>query len=62
MIGAGLIGADAFGELFAHPAVAGVPIVVETPSERAAGHTADIATLRRIATGRHRSSARRGRA
>jgi deoxyribonuclease IV len=55
-IGAGLIGADAFRELFAHPAVAGVPIVVETPTERAVGHTADIAALRRIATGRRRSS------
>jgi deoxyribonuclease-4 len=48
-IGAGSIGTDAFRELFAHPAVAGVPIVVETPSERAAGHAADIATLRQIA-------------
>lgn len=49
-IGAGLIGADAFRELFAHPAMAGVPVVVETPSEGAAGHAADIATLRQIAT------------
>jgi deoxyribonuclease-4 len=48
-IGAGLIGTDAFRELLAHPAVAGVPIVVETPSERAAGHAADIATLRQLA-------------
>ena len=48
-IGAGLIGTDAFRELFAHPAVAGVPVLVETPSERAAGHAADIATLRQIA-------------
>jgi deoxyribonuclease-4 len=64
-IGAGLIGTDAFRELFAHPAVAGVPVVVETPSERAAGHAADIATLRQISTaerpGRRRGSARRGR-
>jgi deoxyribonuclease-4 len=49
-IGAGLIGTDAFRELFAHPALNGVPVVVETPSEGSAGHTADIATLRQIAT------------
>ena len=54
-IGAGLIGADAFRELFAHPAVAGVPIVVETPSERAAGHAADIAHAPADRDGRHRS-------
>jgi deoxyribonuclease IV len=62
-IGAGLIGTDPFRELFAHPAFAGVPVVVETPSERAAGHAADIATLRQIATaerpGRRRATARR---
>jgi deoxyribonuclease IV len=62
-IGAGLIGANAFRELFAHPAVAGVPVVVETPSEGASGHAADIATLREIATATagKRPSARRRR-
>jgi deoxyribonuclease-4 len=48
-IGAGFIGADAFGEMFAHPATAGIPVIVETPSQGAIGHTADIATLRRLA-------------
>jgi deoxyribonuclease-4 len=48
-IGAGQIGAAAFGELFAHPAVAGVPVIVETPSEGAAGHARDITTLRDLA-------------
>lgn len=48
-IGAGLIGAAAFGELFAHPAVSGVPVIVETPSEGAAGHARDILALRDLA-------------
>jgi len=39
----------AFAELLRHPAVAGVPVVVETPSEGFAGHQADIATLNRLA-------------
>lgn len=46
-IGAGTIGADAFAELFVHPATRGVPLVVETPGGEA-GHTADVALLRRI--------------
>jgi deoxyribonuclease-4 len=33
----------------AHPATAGVPVIVETPSTGYAGHAADIATLRRLA-------------
>jgi deoxyribonuclease-4 len=33
-IGAGHIGADAFRELFAHPATAGVPFILETPGSR----------------------------
>ncbi len=45
-IGAGAIGAAAFAELLAHPATAGVPVIVETPSEGATGHAADIALLR----------------
>jgi deoxyribonuclease-4 len=45
-IGKGTIGEAAFGELLRHPAVAGVPVVVETPSEGHAGHAADIARLK----------------
>jgi deoxyribonuclease IV len=48
-VGAGTIGEDAFAELMAHPATAGVPVIVETPSTGYAGHAADIATLRRLA-------------
>ncbi|MFF5172044.1 deoxyribonuclease IV [Micromonospora sp. NPDC000089] len=47
-IGKGSIGEPAFAELMTHPATAGVPIVVETPSEQHAGHAADIATLNRL--------------
>ncbi|MEH0937346.1 deoxyribonuclease IV [Micromonospora psammae] len=47
-IGKGSIGEPAFAELMAHPATAGVPIVVETPSEKHLGHAADIATLNRL--------------
>ena len=45
-IGAGRIGAAAFAELLAHPATAGVPVIVETPTEGPAGHAADIALLK----------------
>jgi deoxyribonuclease-4 len=48
-IGAGALGEAAFAELLAHPAMADVPVVVETPSTGHAGHAADIATLRRLA-------------
>ncbi|MBO0870177.1 MAG: TIM barrel protein, partial [Micromonosporaceae bacterium] len=48
-LGAGGIGEAAFAELLAHPAAAGVPVIVETPSEGSAGHARDIATLRRLA-------------
>jgi deoxyribonuclease-4 len=51
-IGAGTIGVEAFRELLAHPAVAGVPVVVETPSELdgspSAGHKRDIDLLRSL--------------
>jgi deoxyribonuclease-4 len=50
-IGRGSIGVDPFVELLAHPATAGVPIVVETPSEGPAGHAADIAALAGIRPG-----------
>ena len=45
-IGAGSIGVAPFAELLAHPSMAGVPVVVETPSELdgspSAGHERDI--------------------
>ncbi len=48
-IGEGSIGAAPFAELLAHPAMCGVPVVVETPSERdgspSAGHKRDIDLL-----------------
>lgn len=46
-IGAGFIGTDAFRELFAHPEMAGVPFVLETPGSRDVGND-DIATLKRL--------------
>ncbi|MFG2042580.1 deoxyribonuclease IV [Dactylosporangium sp. NPDC048998] len=46
----GTIGAAAFAELLRHPAVRGVPLIVETPSGTdAADHAADIALLRAAA-------------
>jgi deoxyribonuclease IV len=45
-IGAGSIGLAAFAEMFAHEATAGVPVIVETPSEGSRGHAADITSLR----------------
>lgn len=47
-IGKGQIGAEPFAELMAHPATAGVPVIVETPTEKHLGHAADIATLQRL--------------
>ena len=48
-IGAGSIGVAPFAELLAHPSLAGVPVVVETPSELdgspSDGHKRDIALL-----------------
>jgi deoxyribonuclease-4 len=41
-IGTGSIGTAPFAELLAHPAVTGVPVIVETPGE---GHARDIAAL-----------------
>jgi deoxyribonuclease-4 len=46
-IGAGRIGAAAFGRLLGHPGTAGVPFIVETPGGKG-GHAADIAALRRL--------------
>ncbi|MET9698279.1 deoxyribonuclease IV [Streptomyces sp. NPDC006529] len=46
-IGQGHIGRDAFGELFSHPAMDGVPLVIETPGGKE-GHAADIALLKEL--------------
>ncbi len=54
-IGAGALGEAAFAELMAHPVMASVPVVVETPSTGPAGHAADIATLRRLGSRRGRT-------
>lgn len=53
-IGKGTIGEAAFAELMTHPATAGVPVIVETPTERHHGHAADIAMLKRLAGRRSR--------
>ena len=46
-VGKGTIGTAAFAELMRHPATAGIPVVVETPSDDAAtGHAADITFLK----------------
>lgn len=46
-IGAGAIGVDAFAELFRHPAVRGVPVIVETPGDVTA-HREELALLRAL--------------
>jgi deoxyribonuclease-4 len=60
-IGAGSLGEAAFAELLAHPAMAGVPVVVETPTTGPTGHAADIATLRRLTRRPRRSRKARDR-
>jgi deoxyribonuclease-4 len=47
-IGAGKIGTAAFAELLAHPATAGIPVIVETPTVEHEGHAADIALLKSL--------------
>ncbi|HET9516464.1 MAG TPA: deoxyribonuclease IV [Actinoplanes sp.] len=48
-IGKGQIGESAFAELLAHPATAGVPVIVETPTgDTPDGHAADITLLKRL--------------
>jgi deoxyribonuclease-4 len=47
-IGKGAIGEAPFAELLAHPATTGVPVIVETPTEKHLGHADDIATLKRL--------------
>jgi deoxyribonuclease IV len=61
-IGSGAYGTGPFAELLAHPSVAGVAVVVETPSELdgspSAGHKRDIDLLRSLRdTGRSRLAA-----
>ena len=50
-IGKGTIGAAAFAEMFAHPATAGIPVIVETPTKDHEGHAADIALLKSLRDG-----------
>jgi deoxyribonuclease-4 len=47
-IGAGHIGEKAFAALFRHPAVAGVPFVIETPGRKPEPHRKDIEALKRL--------------
>jgi deoxyribonuclease IV len=47
-IGAGHIGERAFAALFRHPAVAGVPFIIETPGRDRDPHRKDIDVLRRL--------------
>jgi deoxyribonuclease-4 len=48
-IGEGHIGRDAFAELFAHPATAGVPFILETPGSGSVDDP-DLATLKELRT------------
>ncbi|MEU8656388.1 deoxyribonuclease IV [Actinoplanes philippinensis] len=45
-IGKGRIGTAPFAELLAHPATAGIPVIVETPTVEHEGHAADITLLK----------------
>jgi deoxyribonuclease-4 len=47
-IGEGRIGTAAFAELMTHPATAGIPVIVETPTVEHEGHAADIALLKSL--------------
>lgn len=47
-IGAGRIGEDPFAELFRHPAVAGIPFIIETPGRHPDPHRKDIEALKRL--------------
>lgn len=51
-IGKGHIGTTAFAELFAHPATAGVPFVLETPGSRSTDN-ADIPLLKQLRAATH---------
>jgi deoxyribonuclease-4 len=56
-VGSGHIGSAAFASMLAHPALAGVPVIVETPNDTNLGHAADIALLRELAAGPSEPSA-----
>lgn len=47
-IGAGTIGERPFADLFRHPAVAGVPFIIETPGRAPEPHAKDVETLKRL--------------
>ncbi|TDB84158.1 deoxyribonuclease IV [Actinomadura sp. KC216] len=47
-IGAGQIGEPAFADLFHHPAVTGIPFLIETPGRAPEPHAKDIETLKRL--------------
>lgn len=47
-IGAGRIGEEPFAELLHHPAVAGVPFIIETPGRSPDPHRKDVETLKRL--------------
>ncbi|MEU6170650.1 deoxyribonuclease IV [Streptantibioticus parmotrematis] len=49
-IGAGHIGSGPFGDLFAHPATEGVPLVIETPGPKEQ-HAVDVARLKALRDG-----------
>ena len=49
VIGKGTIGLDAFRELFVHPAMKGVPVLMETPGV-AAEHRRDLRALKKLRT------------
>lgn len=49
-IGAGRIGEQPFADLFRHPAVTGVPFLIETPGRAPQPHGKDIKTLKRLRT------------
>ncbi|KIF04599.1 endonuclease IV [Streptomyces sp. RSD-27] len=46
-IGQGHIGREAFAELFSHPEMDGVPLIIETPGGKE-GHAADVALLKEL--------------
>ena len=56
-VGAGHVGEGAFRELLAHPATAGVPLVLETPGSRDADDP-DLRLLRRLRDETHGTTAR----
>ena len=55
-LGKGLIGEAPFAELLRHRAVAGIPLIVETPNDDDTGHASDMAVLRQHAEARPHES------